>query len=259
MPSLKTRLDFEIAQLDQDVSSNQPLDATLTALAGLNSTDGLVEQTGADAFTKRAIGVAASTSILTRADGDARYTAHPGYVSGLYYAPARNLTGGSAVAANILYAVPCFIHEAITIQALTLRTTAFVAASNAKLGIYANSGGRPGSLVVQTASPVATSANATVAGALTSNTLLQPGWYWLASLFSHTPSTLCILGNDQMFSEVIGSPTASETFASSSAGTLGVTGVHGTATYAGGLPDPFGTATVRAGGAVTPVVGFQIA
>lgn len=51
----------------------QPVDATLTALAALNATAGLVEQTGADAFTKRAIGVAAGTDILTRADGDGRY------------------------------------------------------------------------------------------------------------------------------------------------------------------------------------------
>jgi len=55
------------------VQNQQPLDGTLTALAGLNATAGLVEQTGADAFTKRALGVAASTSVLTRADGDARY------------------------------------------------------------------------------------------------------------------------------------------------------------------------------------------
>jgi len=51
----------------------QPLDATLTALAGLNATAGLVEQTGADAFTKRLIGVANSTDVPTRADGDTRY------------------------------------------------------------------------------------------------------------------------------------------------------------------------------------------
>jgi hypothetical protein len=55
------------------IAASQPVDATLTALAGLNSTAGLVEQTGADTFTKRAIGVAASTSVLTRADGDGRY------------------------------------------------------------------------------------------------------------------------------------------------------------------------------------------
>jgi hypothetical protein len=53
----------------------QPLDDTLTALAGLDATAGLVEQTGPDAFTKRAMGVAAGTSVLTRADGDGRYDA----------------------------------------------------------------------------------------------------------------------------------------------------------------------------------------
>ena len=60
------------------VSTYQPLDATLTALAGLNATAGLVEQTGADTFTKRLIGASNSTDIPTRADGDARWVLDSG-------------------------------------------------------------------------------------------------------------------------------------------------------------------------------------
>jgi len=68
-----TAAQADIIAITGDLSTLQPVDATLTALAGLDAVAGLVEQTGADTFTKRAMGVAASTSVLTRADGDGRY------------------------------------------------------------------------------------------------------------------------------------------------------------------------------------------
>lgn len=66
-------LDGDIGTLTTAVGGKQAGDATLTALAALDETAGLLEQTGVDAFAKRAIGAGASTSIPTLGDSDARY------------------------------------------------------------------------------------------------------------------------------------------------------------------------------------------
>lgn len=58
----------------------QASDADLTAIAGL-STNGLIERTGAGTAAIRALGVAASTDVLTRADGDGRYATTSGVLS----------------------------------------------------------------------------------------------------------------------------------------------------------------------------------
>ena len=57
------------------ITDAQALDATLTALAALDGTAGLLEVTGVATFARRALGVGASTSVPTRGDADARYAA----------------------------------------------------------------------------------------------------------------------------------------------------------------------------------------
>jgi hypothetical protein len=117
--------------LQAALDAKQSGDATLTALAGLDSTAGLVEQTGADTFTKRALGVAASTDVLTRADGDTRFAAAAHNHSGVYQPLDTQLTdiAGLAYTGNTLKVVRVNAGE----TAFELATASGVAGSDTQV------------------------------------------------------------------------------------------------------------------------------
>ena len=89
-----TNVQDAIAELDTE---KQPKDATLTALAGLDATTGLVEQTGADAFTKTPITAFAKTLLDDSDAATARAT--------LGTNDAANITTGNLAADRITNAL----------------------------------------------------------------------------------------------------------------------------------------------------------
>lgn len=168
-----------------------------------------------------------------------------GYASGAWLRPIPVSLVATTVAANVLYAVPFFVAAPVTIQALGVRVATGVSSTNVKLGIYSNVNGRPGAKLAEIASPASTatsSSNATAA--LASNITLQPGWYWLASIYDGAPQVHGIASATDLFTTFLIGATAMDIAMSASGLTTGVTGTG--ATYAGGLPASFGAATLRA-------------
>lgn len=177
---------------------------------------------------------------------------HPGFVSGLYYGAQRGGTvGGTTITANLHYAIPVFLPRDVVIQSILCRVSTGLA-GNGLMGIYSNINGRPGALLAGSAAIDTTTAS-DKAGAISGNYTASAGWYWFTSLFSSAAGLNTITNTDTYNSWLIGTTLANQINVNSS-GNFGVTGV---ATYSGGLPSSFGTATNITAGA--PALGFRVA
>ena len=170
-------------------------------------------------------------------------------ISGNYYQMATvDTTSTGAVGADLIFATPFRLDQRTTIDQIVFRTNTAVV-GNIKVGIYADSNGRPGARVAIGDAPgdTNTAATSTVI-TVTPSVTLEPGWYWGASLFNASANIqISTAANGSLTSALLGSTNSSNA----------LSGVTGVATYAGGLPSTFGTASDRT--ANSPLLRFRVA
>ncbi|KQT08534.1 hypothetical protein ASG40_11690 [Methylobacterium sp. Leaf399] len=196
---------------------------------------------------------------FSRVDGTWRRTSpsrHPGYVSGKFYPPRDVVFAPTplAAAADIVYVFPVVIDTLVTVSALAARIVTAVAGTSMHAGIYANSAGRPSTVLGRTATPIAGDVATTATAALTANTVLEPGVYWFASLPNGAiqPRTLSTLTSHNM-AAMIGSGTGANVINGT------VAALSSAQTYAGGLPnDLTGRVWSDVLTAVAPVLAFSV-
>jgi hypothetical protein len=97
--------------------------------------------------------------------------------TGLYYTMPLGQNTQFTLSAGFLYASNIYIAQPVTVSEIACSSSAGVAGTQARMGIYRDNGGVPDQLVVD-AGAVATTGGG-VHSVFTS-TPLTPGWYWLA-------------------------------------------------------------------------------
>ena len=144
------------------------------------------------------------------------------------------LTTSGAVTSGRMYAIPFFVPKTITLDRIGINVTTLVSAGKARVGIYNDSNGEPGTLVSSTDVGELDTSGTGVKSSTINVTLTGGSLYWLAVLFNNATNviraapladTISVLGLD------------------SGLGTASYTYVYVAQTY-GALPSPFGTPTL---------------
>lgn len=165
-------------------------------------------------------------------------------VAGRWYQSQMHGTPGGGntvtVTAGILYATLFWVPNPITAISLNVHVTT-LAAGNCRPGIYNDSNGAPGSLVVDGG---ALSTGTTGVKTATISTALTPGLYWLAVLFEAAPAVRSMGGT----------PTIVLGFSSNSDTTIHQ-GVEASQAY-GALPSTFPASSLSTGDHPRVVIGF---
>jgi hypothetical protein len=161
---------------------------------------------------------------------------HPPHVSGRYYGcPLICATYSSralALVANTMYAMPFLAGASRAYDRISVHVTTLKNPSNVQIGIYADSGGVPGTLVLDAGNVTGAS---TGGKEINIAQTLARGWYWLAAVSDSTPSLRSYQGSD-MF-PWLGEPAG---------GWKGAYGGMSVSRAYGALPNPFTAGSVLA-------------
>ena len=128
--------------------------------------------------------------------------AHPGYISGAWYSQLSSGSGtlNSAVVADTIYLFAVQVQRRAPFAAIGIRVGTASPGVLGKMALYDNDGGPVGSknLIAEGVGTVDMnlSANTTLALNFAAPQTLNPGWYWIASLFNGAgmPATINVAG-----------------------------------------------------------------
>lgn len=158
---------------------------------------------------------------------------------------------------STLYAYPFHVPNQVTIGNIGLSVITGQSGGAARVGIYADNGsGYPGTLVLDSGALVATATAVVTAGAQA--TILYPGRYWFASIFTATSTFPSVAGDGTSYSNELGAVIGFDTMASSLATNLtAVSGISVAGSY-GALPSTFTSGATITKNTATPLVAITI-
>lgn len=211
----------------------QAADATLTALAGLaTGADKFPYSTGTDAFSQADLTAAARTVLDDANVGAMRATlggvmTHRTGGVAYYCQVCSGTTNNQADTLNVLFAAPWFAPTSLPYDRILIVATATVSNAVARLGIYNDAGGKPGTLVADYGTVAAATAGDKT---ITINQTLS-GWYWIACVGQTAAPNLV---------HATGISTGLATVGTSSGFSLSVVAGYSQTAISGALPDPWG-------------------